>query len=137
MANVVKFAYNNSAVLRFETSNGDCTRVPRILVVVLWVSAGTAPPRRPSASVAVIMLRQTALRATVLPRTALSRLAARPLCMHDDFKPKIKSYAGDDGDVHAQVRHRRLLVGSMHGLGGPVRAHRSPRTWRRTRWWSS
>ena len=89
------------------------------------------------ASVAVIMLRQTALRATVLPRTALSRLAARPLCMHDDFKPKIKSYAGDDGDVHAQVRRRRLLVGSMHGLGGPVRAHRSPRTWRRTRWWSS
>ena len=68
------------------------------------------------------MLRQTALRATVLPRTALSRLAARPLCMHDDFKPKIKSYAGDDGDVHAQVRLRRLLVGSMRGLGGPVRA---------------
>ena len=58
------------------------------------------------------MLRQTALRATVLPRTALSRLVARPLCMHDDFKPKIKSYAGDDGDVHAQVRRRRLLVGS-------------------------
>ena len=62
-----------------------------------------APPAQ-RASVAVIMLRQTALRATVLPRTALSRLAARPLCMHDDFKPKIKSYAGDDGDVHAQVR---------------------------------
>ena len=95
-----------------------------------------APPTQ-RLSVAVIMLRQTALRATVLPRTALSRLAARPLCMHDDFKPKIKSYAGDDGDVHAQVRRRRLLVGSTRGLGGPVRAHRSPRTWRRTRWWSS
>ena len=72
-------------------------------------------PRRPSASLAVIMLRQTALRATVLPRTALSRLAAHPLCMHDDFKPKIKSYAGDDGDVHAQVRRRRLLVGRTRG----------------------
>ena len=62
------------------------------------------PSRRAHASVAVMMLRQTALRAAVLPRTALSRLAARPLCMHDDFKPQIKSYAGTDGDVHAQVR---------------------------------
>jgi len=51
-----------------------------------------------------MMLRQTGLRARVLPRTALSRLAVRPLCMHDDFKPKTKSYAGDDGDdVHAQI----------------------------------
>ena len=52
-----------------------------------------------------MLLRQTALRASVLPRTALSRLAARQLCMHDDFKPKTKSYAGADGDdIHAQVR---------------------------------
>lgn len=54
----------------------------------------------------MLLARQTALRASVLPRTALLRQAARPLCMHDDFKPKTKSYAGDDGDdIHAQV-HR-------------------------------
>ena len=52
----------------------------------------------------MLLVRQAALRASVLPRTALLRQAARPLCMHDDFKPKTKSYAGDDGDdIHAQV----------------------------------
>ena len=58
----------------------------------------------------MMLLRQTALRASVLPRTALSRLAARQLCMHDDFKPKTKSYAGADGDdIHAQVRRPAAL----------------------------
>lgn len=57
-----------------------------------------------------MLLRQTSLRASVLPRTALSRLAARQLCMHDDFKPKTKSYAGADGDdIHAQVRRPAAL----------------------------
>ena len=59
------------------------------------------------------MLRQTALRATVLPRTALSRLAARPLCMHDDFKPKIKSYAGDDGDERLDHGHRLAVARAL------------------------
>ena len=36
---------------------------------------------------------------------ALPRQLHRPMAaMHDDFKPKTKSYAGDaEGDVHAQV----------------------------------
>ena len=50
-------------------------------------------------------------------RTALPRLA-RPLCMHDDFKPKTKAYASESGDdVHAQAwQHRRtdLPVGGGH-----------------------
>lgn len=36
-------------------------------------------------------------------RTTLPR-AARPLCMHDDFKPKTRAYASDsDDDVQAQI----------------------------------
>ena len=91
--------------------------IPREENSVLRVkAAGHSEGRRRAASPkrepqnAVMLLRQTALRASVLPRTALSRLAARQLCMHDDFKPKTKSYAGADGDdIHAQVRRPAAL----------------------------
>ena len=41
-----------------------------------------------------------------LPRAAsLGVPAARRLCMHDDFKPKVRSYAadGEEASVHAQI----------------------------------
>ena len=42
-------------------------------------------------------------RAASLPRAA--SLGVRRLCMHDDFKPKVRSYAadGEEASVHAQI----------------------------------
>ena len=42
-------------------------------------------------------------RAASLPRAA--SLGVRRLCMHDDFKPKVRSYAadGEESSVHAQI----------------------------------
>ena len=50
----------------------------------------------------MMMLRR--LPATALPRAA-SLAPARRLCMHDDFKPKVRSYAadGEEASVHAQI----------------------------------
>ena len=50
----------------------------------------------------MMMLRR--LPATALPRAA-SLAPARRLCMHDDFKPKVRSYAadGEESSVHAQI----------------------------------
>ena len=45
-------------------------------------------------------------RVASLPRAAsLGVPAARRLCMHDDFKPKVRSYAadGEEASVHAQI----------------------------------
>ena len=45
-------------------------------------------------------------RVASVPRAAsLGIPAARRLCMHDDFKPKVRSYAadGEEASVHAQI----------------------------------
>ena len=71
-------------------------------------------------------------------RTALPRLA-RPLCMHDDFKPKTKAYASESGDdVHAQAwQHRRTHTFLCAAATRLSCAHRSKRTSTSTRWWFS
>lgn len=70
-------------------------------------------------------------------RTALPRLA-RPLCMHDDFKPKTKAYASESGDdVHAQA-WQHLRTASLCAAATRLScAHRSKRTSTSTRWWFS
>ena len=50
-----------------------------------------------------MMMLRASSRVASLPRAA--SLGARRLCMHDDFKPKVRSYAadGEESSVHAQI----------------------------------
>ena len=50
-----------------------------------------------------MMVLRASSRVASLPRAA--SLGVRRLCMHDDFKPKVRSYAadGEESSVHAQI----------------------------------
>ena len=50
-----------------------------------------------------MMMLRASSRVASLPRAA--SLGVRRLCMHDDFKPKVRSYAadGEEASVHAQI----------------------------------
>ena len=66
-------------------------------------------PQTAIATQTMMMLRRSGpslSRVASLPRIAsLGVPAARRLCMHDDFKPKVRSYAadGEEASVHAQI----------------------------------